>query len=165
MKMLKPSKLALSLMSGIVLMSSVEALAGSQQVICRSARNSVVLASGNFSNYAVKSTRDSLVVGEIFEPLELRTLNQQTNITVPGNPNQVMGNVVVTAFGPMTVVHRAGGDACSDGQGGMTASGPGEETVSFTATVRLTMAGDSEVVHLTCRETSGWSGRCHFENE
>jgi hypothetical protein len=150
-------------MSGIVLMSSVEALAGSQQVICRSARNSVVLASGNYSNYAVKSTRDSLVVGEIFEPLELRTLNQQTNITVPGNPNQVMGSVVVTAFGPMTVVSTAGGEACRDGQGGMTASGPGSETVRFTTTVRLTLQGASELVHLTCRETSVWSGRCLIE--
>jgi hypothetical protein len=132
------------------------------QTVCRSARNTVALASGNFSMNVVKISPDSLVVGELRDSLDF-LVNSRAPIYLQGSSTDQMGEVVVEAVGRGRMVAKDGGSPCPDGQGGMTAHGPGAETFAFPLTIELTLSGAKETVQLNCRENVGYSGRCVFE--
>lgn len=156
------NKLTKFALAALAISATAEASAGSAQIVCRSARNTVALATGNFSMSVVKISPDSLEVGELRELLDLQ-VNSRSPIFVPGSSTNQMGEVVIKAVGTSRLVRKEGGEPCPDGNGGMTSHGPGAETHAFPLTVELTLSGLKETVQLNCRETVAYSGRCVFE--
>ncbi|HRK09342.1 MAG TPA: hypothetical protein PLZ57_16355 [Pseudobdellovibrionaceae bacterium] len=157
------NRLTQIVIAGLAIWTAAEATAGSMQTVCRSARNTVALSTGNFSMNVVKISPDSIEVGELRELMDFQ-VNSRAAVYVPGGGTaDRIGEILIKAVGTSRLVRKEGGEPCPDGNGGMTAHGPGAETSAFPLTIELTLSGTKETVHLNCRETVGYSGRCVFE--
>ncbi len=162
MRTMNFNSLRLMALASLTMMVAAEASAGSMQTVCRRSRNAVVFATGNFSMNVVRSTPDSLQVGELSDVLEFKA-DSRAPIFTPCSTTERMGEIVVKSVGRERMVAKEGGEPCPDGNGGMTAHGPGSETHAFPASIELNMSGLTETVQVTCRTTVGFSGRCVFE--